>query len=71
MRAPHLERGAKRGRWSEEDARAAAERLEPAPELEALAPCRLVIEAAPERLELKQFYRCTCEMRDEHATRVD
>src|SRR5437764_12807387 len=49
----HLERGAKRGRWSEEDARAAAERLEPAPELEALAPCGLVIEAAPERLELK------------------
>jgi 3-hydroxybutyryl-CoA dehydrogenase len=49
----HLERGAKSGRLSEEDARAAAARLEPAPELEALAPCGLVIEAAPERLELK------------------
>jgi 3-hydroxybutyryl-CoA dehydrogenase len=50
----HLERGAARGRWSGEDAAAAAERLEPAAALEDLAPCQLVIEAAPERLELKQ-----------------
>jgi 3-hydroxybutyryl-CoA dehydrogenase len=50
----HLERGAERGRWSEADAAAAAERLAPAPSLEDLAPCELVIEAAPERLELKQ-----------------
>jgi len=49
----HLERGAQRGRWSEEEAKAAAARLEPAPELADLAPCELVIEAAPERLELK------------------
>jgi 3-hydroxybutyryl-CoA dehydrogenase len=50
----HLERGAERGRWSEADATAAAERLAPAPSLEDLGPCELVIEAAPERLELKQ-----------------
>jgi 3-hydroxybutyryl-CoA dehydrogenase len=49
----HLERGAERGRWSAEGAAAAAERLEPAPELGDLAPCELVIEAAPERLALK------------------
>jgi 3-hydroxybutyryl-CoA dehydrogenase len=50
----HLERGAARGRWSTEAAAAAADRLEPAETLEDLAPCELVIEAAPERLELKQ-----------------
>ena len=49
----HLERGAARGRWSDEDSEQAAERLEPAPALDDLAPCELVIEAAPERLELK------------------
>ena len=50
----HLERGAARGRWSEEDATAAAARLEPAPRPEDLAPAELVIEAAPERLEVKR-----------------
>jgi 3-hydroxybutyryl-CoA dehydrogenase len=50
----HLTRGAERGRWSAEAAEAAVARLEPANSLEALAPCELVIEAAPERLELKQ-----------------
>jgi 3-hydroxybutyryl-CoA dehydrogenase len=50
----HLERGAERGRWSSEEASAAAGRLEPAGALEDLAPCELVIEAAPEKLELKQ-----------------
>jgi 3-hydroxybutyryl-CoA dehydrogenase len=50
----HLERGAERGRWSEDEAAAAAERLEAAPALENLASCELVIEAAPERLELKR-----------------
>jgi 3-hydroxybutyryl-CoA dehydrogenase len=50
----HLDRGAERGRWSAEDAAAAAERLEAAESLEDLGPCELVIEAAPERLELKQ-----------------
>lgn len=48
-----LARGAQRGRWSEEEAGAAAERLQLAPSLERLAPCELVVEAAPERLELK------------------
>jgi 3-hydroxybutyryl-CoA dehydrogenase len=50
----HLERGAERGRWSAEEASAAAARLEAVAQLEDLAPCELVIEAAPERLELKQ-----------------
>jgi 3-hydroxybutyryl-CoA dehydrogenase len=49
-----LRRGALRGRWPADDAAAAAARLEPAPQLDALAPCELVIEAAPERLELKR-----------------
>src|SRR5881397_3377295 len=50
----HLERGAERGRWSADQAQAAVERLEPAESLADLAPCQLVLEAAPERLELKQ-----------------
>jgi 3-hydroxybutyryl-CoA dehydrogenase len=50
----HLERGAARGRWSAEDAAAALARLRPAAALEELEPCELVIEAAPERLELKR-----------------
>jgi 3-hydroxybutyryl-CoA dehydrogenase len=50
----HLERGAERGRWSASDASAAAARLEGVDSLEELAPCELVIEAAPERLEVKQ-----------------
>jgi 3-hydroxybutyryl-CoA dehydrogenase len=50
----HLDRGAERGRWSPQDAASAAQRLEPAGALEGLAPSELVIEAAPERLELKQ-----------------
>jgi 3-hydroxybutyryl-CoA dehydrogenase len=59
-----LERGAKyaqdglakeaaKGRLSAEQADAAAGRLEPVDKLEAFAECELVIEAAPERLELK------------------
>jgi len=51
--AGHLERGAARGRWSEAQATDARARLEPAGALGDLAPCELVIEAAPERLELK------------------
>jgi 3-hydroxybutyryl-CoA dehydrogenase len=50
----HLERGAERGRWSEADVKAAVGRLHPAPRLEDLAPSELIIEAAPERLELKR-----------------
>jgi len=46
----HLERGAARGRWSEEDATATAQRLEATLDIGDLGPCELVIEAAPERL---------------------
>ncbi len=42
-----------KGRLSEEDAAAASERLQPIEEMAAFADCELVIEAAPERLELK------------------
>jgi 3-hydroxybutyryl-CoA dehydrogenase len=49
-----LKRGAERGRYTAEQAESARRRLEPAPSLDALAPCELVIEAAPERLELKR-----------------
>ncbi|MQA75563.1 MAG: 3-hydroxyacyl-CoA dehydrogenase [Solirubrobacterales bacterium] len=49
-----LDRGAERGRWSEGDAEAAKDRLAIVPELDDLAGCELVIEAAPERLELKR-----------------
>jgi 3-hydroxybutyryl-CoA dehydrogenase len=48
-----LARGVERSRWSEDDARAARERLESAPTLDALAQCELVIEAAPESLAVK------------------
>jgi 3-hydroxybutyryl-CoA dehydrogenase len=50
----HLERGVERGRVSADDAERASARLEPAPGLEDLAASELVIEAAPERLELKR-----------------
>jgi 3-hydroxybutyryl-CoA dehydrogenase len=49
-----LAKGAERGRWSREDADAAAGRLELCERLEDLADCELVIEAAPERPELKR-----------------
>ena len=49
-----LAKGAGRGRWSEADAGAAEERLRVCAELEDLAGCELVIEAAPEDLELKR-----------------
>jgi 3-hydroxybutyryl-CoA dehydrogenase len=50
----NLKRGAQRGRISEEQAAQAAQALQSAPQLDNLAPCELVIEAAPERLELKR-----------------
>jgi 3-hydroxybutyryl-CoA dehydrogenase len=50
----NLEKGAQRERWSSEDATAASGRVKPAGGLSDLAPCDLVIEAAPERLELKR-----------------
>jgi 3-hydroxybutyryl-CoA dehydrogenase len=49
-----LRKGAERGRWPADDAAAAARRLHPAAELEGLSSCELVIEAAPEDLELKR-----------------
>src|SRR5690242_1782339 len=49
-----LDRGAERERWSEADAEAAAERLRVAPSIEDLADCELVVEAAPEKLDLKR-----------------
>jgi 3-hydroxybutyryl-CoA dehydrogenase len=49
-----LAKGAERGRWSEDDARAGGERLRLCERLEDLAGCELVIEAAPERPELKR-----------------
>jgi 3-hydroxybutyryl-CoA dehydrogenase len=49
-----LERGAERGRWSAEDASAARERLERAGSLEDLSACELIVEAAPEALDLKR-----------------
>jgi 3-hydroxybutyryl-CoA dehydrogenase len=53
-----LEKEAARGRLTEDAARAAFELLEPVEGLQALAPCELVIEAAPERLDLKhELYR--------------
>jgi 3-hydroxybutyryl-CoA dehydrogenase len=59
-----LERGVVRGRLTQEAAAAAAERLQTAPAFGDLAPCELVIEAAPERLELKQdlFARLSSEV---------
>src|SRR5687767_6140578 len=50
----HLAKGAERGRWSTEDADTAATRLHTAAALEGLGGCDFVIEAAPERLELKR-----------------
>jgi 3-hydroxybutyryl-CoA dehydrogenase len=53
-----LRKEAAKGRLSEEEAHAASERLHAVDSLEALAESELVIEAAPERLELKhQLYR--------------
>jgi 3-hydroxybutyryl-CoA dehydrogenase len=49
-----LLRGAECDRWSAADAAAATQLLEPAPAIADLTGCDLVIEAAPERLELKR-----------------
>ncbi|HEY2141199.1 MAG TPA: 3-hydroxyacyl-CoA dehydrogenase NAD-binding domain-containing protein [Solirubrobacteraceae bacterium] len=48
-----LAKEAERGRLSDRQAQAADERLRPVEDLAELAPCELVIEAVPERLELK------------------
>jgi 3-hydroxybutyryl-CoA dehydrogenase len=49
-----LYKGAERERWSIDDALAAGSRVETTIELTGLAGCDLVIEAAPEKLELKR-----------------
>jgi 3-hydroxybutyryl-CoA dehydrogenase len=49
-----LRRGVERGRWDERQAEAADASLQAAASLEELSPCGLIIEAAPERLEVKQ-----------------
>jgi 3-hydroxybutyryl-CoA dehydrogenase len=49
-----LDKGAARGRWSKEDAAAAARRVQPAEGVEQMSGAELAIEAAPERLELKR-----------------
>jgi len=49
-----LGKGVTRGRWSEEEAESALGRFQTVPNLEGLRGCELVVEAAPERLELKQ-----------------
>ncbi|HEX5712514.1 MAG TPA: 3-hydroxyacyl-CoA dehydrogenase NAD-binding domain-containing protein [Solirubrobacterales bacterium] len=49
-----LAKGAARGRWSETEALAAQARVRPTQELGDLAGCELLIEAAPEELELKR-----------------
>ncbi len=49
-----LRRGAERGRWSEQDAIDALGRIETDTIIEALRDCELVIEAAPEDLDLKR-----------------
>jgi 3-hydroxybutyryl-CoA dehydrogenase len=49
-----LAKGAARERWSEAEAAAAGSRVQPALEIGALADCELLIEAAPEDVELKR-----------------
>ena len=49
-----LRRAAAKGRMSEDEAEAAIGRIQASQSLADLAPCGLVVEAAPERLELKR-----------------
>ncbi len=49
-----LSKGVDRGRWSDEEGSAAVERIEATDEIEALSGCDLLIEAAPEDLDLKR-----------------
>lgn len=52
-----LQKEADKGKLTAEQAREAGERLQPVEELEQLSSCELVIEAAPERLDVKhQLY---------------
>ncbi|HEX5989883.1 MAG TPA: 3-hydroxyacyl-CoA dehydrogenase NAD-binding domain-containing protein [Solirubrobacterales bacterium] len=49
-----LDKGAVRGRWSADEAKAAAARVETATEIDDLRGCEMAIEAAPENVELKR-----------------
>lgn len=49
-----LDKGASRGRWSVDEAKAAAARVETAADIDGLSGCDLAIEAAPESVELKR-----------------
>jgi 3-hydroxybutyryl-CoA dehydrogenase len=49
-----LKKGVNRGRWTLEEAQAASARLSTSAHLPGLSECELVIEAAPERLDLKR-----------------
>lgn len=49
-----MQRGAERGRWAEAEAAKALERIVSGTEIDVLADCDLVVEAAPEDLELKR-----------------
>jgi 3-hydroxybutyryl-CoA dehydrogenase len=54
---------AARGRLTSEEAEAGIARLEVADDMTALAPCELIIEAVPERIELKhEIYGRLCEI---------
>jgi 3-hydroxybutyryl-CoA dehydrogenase len=58
-----LRKEAAKGKLSDAEAQAAADRLQAVYSMEDLAPCDLVIEAAPERLELKnELYGRLCEV---------
>jgi 3-hydroxybutyryl-CoA dehydrogenase len=52
--AANLDKGAERGRWSADDAAAARKLLTTAASIDDLAGCDVVVEAAPEKLELKR-----------------
>jgi 3-hydroxybutyryl-CoA dehydrogenase len=62
-----LDRNVEKGRMTAEEAEAVKGRLEPAADMEALADCTLVIEAAPEKLALKLeiFERLTAVIADD------
>jgi 3-hydroxybutyryl-CoA dehydrogenase len=61
--AEGLRKEAAKGKLSADEAKAAEGRLEAVDSIAALAPCELVIEAAPERLDLKhELYRQLCEV---------
>jgi 3-hydroxybutyryl-CoA dehydrogenase len=57
-----LAKGASRGRWSDAEAEAASDRVGAALKMAELADCQLLIEAAPEDLELKRgLFRAAAE----------